>query len=78
MRLYQDMMNYFNKQIPIHGCNLSILWPPLKNRTPKNPLNAKVSLSSKGASDTFTLQHIFASSHTQNSLLQVLNIILLA
>ena len=31
-----NVMSYFNKEIHIDGCNLSILWPPLKNRVAKN------------------------------------------
>ena len=34
MTLYKDTMLYFNKLIHVYGCNLSILWSPLKN--PKN------------------------------------------
>ena len=29
-------MPYFNNQIDVYHCNLSILWSPLKNRTPQN------------------------------------------
>ena len=33
MTLYKNM-SYFNKEIHINGCNLSILWSPLKKRMP--------------------------------------------
>ena len=32
--LYRSIMSYFNKYIHIYGGNLSILWSPLKKRTP--------------------------------------------
>ena len=36
MTLYKNIMPYFNKEIHIYGCNLSILWSFLKIRTIKN------------------------------------------
>ena len=35
MTMWKDIMPYFNEKIHVHGCNRSILWPPLKNMKPK-------------------------------------------
>ena len=36
MTLFNDIMPYFDRFIPVYGWNMSILWSPIKVWTPKN------------------------------------------
>ena len=40
LALYMDIMLSFIELIHVYGCNLSILWSPLKRRMPKNSTTA--------------------------------------